>query len=165
MAVREHKQHARKNLRVGVITASDSRTPDSDKSGKLIREQLEGAGHSVPHYEIVREESEQLSAAIAANLPNLDAIIVTGGTGIGPHDRSADAVKSLIDQELPGFGEIFRMLSYNEIGSAAIMSRAIAGIRHGKFIAAIPGSPEACKLAMEKLLLPELGHIAALLGQ
>ncbi|MGH7815268.1 MAG: MogA/MoaB family molybdenum cofactor biosynthesis protein [Candidatus Binataceae bacterium] len=165
MAVHEHKRNARENLRVGVITASDSRTPETDRSGTLIRELLEAAHHSVPYYEIVREEPERITAAIAGNLANLDAIIVNGGTGIAPRDRTAEAVKSLVEQELEGFGEIFRMLSYREIGSAAIMSRAIAGVRQGKFIAAIPGSPEACKLAMEKLIVPELGHIAALLAR
>lgn len=165
MSVHEHKRQARANLRVGVISASDSRTPETDSSGRLIRELLEAAGHSVPYYEVLREEPEKISAAIATNLPNLDAIIVTGGTGITARDRSAEIVKALIDRELEGFGELFRMLSYQEIGSAAMMSRAVAGVRQGKFIAALPGSPAACRLAMEKLLVPELGHIVALLSQ
>lgn len=165
MSVHEHKRRARTNLRVGVITASDSRTPETDQSGKLIREMLEAAGHNVAYYEVIREDAERISAAIAGNLPNLDAVIVNGGTGITARDCSAEAVKPLLDKELAGFGEIFRMLSYHEIGSAAIMSRAIAGVRQKKFIAAIPGSPSACKLAMEKLIIPEIGHIAALLDQ
>ncbi|HUO05713.1 MAG TPA: molybdenum cofactor biosynthesis protein B [Candidatus Binataceae bacterium] len=163
MSVNEHKRSARTNLRIGVITASDSRTPETDQSGKLIREMLEAAGHSVDYYEVIREEPQRLSGAIAANLANVDAIIVNGGTGITSHDHSADVVRPLLDKELEGFGEIFRMLSYQDIGSAAIMSRAIAGVRQGKFIVAIPGSPGACRLAMEKLILPEIGHIAALL--
>lgn len=165
MSVHEHHCHARENLKVGVITASDSRTPESDESGQLIRRMLEAAGHQVSYYELLREEPAKISAAIAANLPSLDAIILNGGTGITGRDRSPEVVKSLIDEELEGFGEIFRMLSYNEIGSAAMMSRAIAGIRQRKFIAAIPGSPAACKLAMEKLILPEIGHIAFLLSR
>jgi molybdenum cofactor biosynthesis protein B len=165
MSVHEHKRHTPANLKIGIITASDTRTLDSDASGKLIRQLLEDAGHQVSYYELLPDEAERISSAIATSLPTLDAIIVNGGTGITARDRSADVVKSLIDKELEGFGELFRMLSYQEIGSAAMMSRAVAGIRHGKFVAAIPGSTAACKLAMEKLILPELGHIVSLLKQ
>ncbi|MDB5107321.1 MAG: molybdenum cofactor synthesis domain protein [Candidatus Binatus sp.] len=163
MSVTEHKRHAVANLKVAVITASDSRTPETDESGKVIRQMFETAGHQVSFYEILPDEPQRISAAIAIHLPNVDAVVVTGGTGISSRDHTADVVKSLIEKELEGFGEIFRMLSYNQIGSAAFMSRAIAGIRHKKFIAALPGSPGACKLAMEKLILPEIGHIAHLL--
>ena len=97
-------------------------------------------------------------------MPNLDAIIINGGTGITARDGTTEVVKSVIDKELEGFGELFRMLSFQEIGAAAMMSGAVAGVRHGKFVAAVPGSPDACRLAMEKLLLPELGHIAYLLS-
>lgn len=165
MPVQEHKRAARKDLKVGVITASDSRTPQNDESGKLIRQMFEAAGHQVGYYEILPDEPARISGAIVSNLPHLDAVIVNGGTGITSRDCSPEVVKTLLDKELHGFGEIFRTLSYNEIGSAAMMSRAIAGVRHGKFLAAIPGSPAACRLAMEKLILPELGHIAHLLGQ
>jgi len=165
MSVHEHKRHAHTNLKVGVITASDTRTLDTDESGRLIRILFEGAGHQVTYYEILPDEREKISAAIADNLPNLDAIVVNGGTGISARDGSMEVVKSLIDKELDGFGEIFRMLSFNEIGSAAIMSRAIAGVRGGKFIAALPGSPDACRLAMEKLIVPEIGHIVSILGK
>ncbi|MGC2277765.1 MAG: molybdenum cofactor biosynthesis protein B [Candidatus Binatus sp.] len=165
MPVHEHEKHARKNLKLGVITASDSRTPDTDQSGKLIRTMLEAAGHRVDYYEIVRDDREKISAALVNNLENLDAIIVNGGTGITARDNTTEVVKSLLDKELEGFGELFRMLSFNEIGAAAMMSRAIAGVRHGKFIAALPGSTDACRLAMEKLLLPQLGHITYLLSK
>ncbi|HSU90308.1 MAG TPA: molybdenum cofactor biosynthesis protein B, partial [Sporolactobacillaceae bacterium] len=123
----------------------------------------EGAGHQVIYYEILPDDREKISAAIANNLPNLDAIVVNGGTGISSRDGSTDVVKSLIDKELDGFGEIFRMLSFQQIGSAAIMSRAIAGVRNGKLIVALPGSPDACKLAMDQLVIPEIGHIVSLL--
>ena len=165
MSVHEHEKHARKNLKLGVITASDSRTPETDQSGKLIRTMLEAAGHRVDYYEIVRDDREKISAALVNNLENLDAIIVNGGTGITARDNTTEVVKSLLDKELEGFGELFRMLSFNEIGAAAMMSRAIAGVRHGKFIAALPGSTDACRLAMEKLLLPQLGHITYLLSK
>jgi molybdopterin adenylyltransferase len=163
MSVHEHKSHARTNLKVGVITASDTRTLDSDESGRLIRTLFEGAGHQVTYYEILPDDREKLSAAIVENLRNLDAIVINGGTGISARDNSAEVVKSLIDKELDGFGEIFRMLSFQEIGSAAIMSRAIAGVREGKLVIALPGSPDACKLAMDQLIIPEIGHIVSLL--
>ncbi len=165
MSVREHEKHARKNLKVGVITASDSRTPETDQSGKLIRTLLEAAGHRVDYYELLPDDGVKISAALVNNLENLDAIIVNGGTGITARDGTTEVVKSLLDKELEGFGELFRMLSFNEIGAAAMMSRAIAGIRHGKFIAALPGSTDACRLAMEQLLIPQLGHITYLLSK
>jgi molybdenum cofactor biosynthesis protein B len=165
MSVHDHQKHGRANLKIGVITASDSRTPETDESGKVIRTLLEAAGHHVDHYEILPDDGEKISAALVTNLENLDAIIVNGGTGITARDNTTDVVKSLLDKELEGFGELFRMLSFQEIGAAAMMSRAIAGVRHGKFVAAIPGSPAACRLAMEKLLIPQLGHITYLLSK
>jgi molybdopterin adenylyltransferase len=165
MSVHEHEKHARKNLKIGVITSSDSRTPDTDESGKLIRVMIEAAGHRVDYYEILPDDAEKIEAALVNNLENLDAIIVNGGTGITARDNTVEVVKSVLDKELAGFGELFRMLSFNEIGPAAMMSRAIAGVRHGKFVVALPGSTAACRLAMEKLLIPELGHIAYLLSK
>ena len=165
MSVHDHHKHARTNLKVGIITASDSRTPETDESGNLIRTMLKAAGHSVDYYEILPDDGEQISAALVSSLENLDAIIVNGGTGITARDGTTEVVKALLDKELEGFGELFRMLSFQEIGPAAMMSRAIAGVRHGKFIAALPGSPDACRLAMEKLLIPELGHIMYLLSK
>jgi molybdenum cofactor biosynthesis protein B len=165
MSVHDHEKRARMNLKVGVITASDSRTPDTDESGKLIRTMLQAAGHRVDYYEIIPDHGERISAALVNNLPNLDAVIVNGGTGITARDGTTEVVKSLLDKELEGFGELFRMLSFNEIGAAAMLSRAVAGVRRGKFVAALPGSTDACRLAMEKLLIPQLGHIAYLLGK
>ena len=165
MSVHEHEKQARTNLKIGVITASDSRTPETDESGKLIRTLLEAAGHCVDYYEIVPDDREKISAALVSNLENLDAIIINGGTGITARDDTTEVVKSVIEKELEGFGELFRMLSFNEIGAAAMLSRAVAGVRHGKFVAALPGSTAACRLAMEKLLIPELGHIAFLLSK
>jgi molybdenum cofactor biosynthesis protein B len=165
MSVHEHEKHGRRNLKVGVITASDSRTPETDQSGQLIRRLLEAAGHCVDYYEILPDDGGKISAALVRNLENLDVIIVNGGTGITARDNTTEVVKSLLDKELEGFGELFRMLSFNEIGAAAMMSRAIAGVRRGKFVAALPGSPDACRLAMEKLLIPQLGHITYLLSK
>ncbi|MHB8383400.1 MAG: MogA/MoaB family molybdenum cofactor biosynthesis protein [Candidatus Binataceae bacterium] len=165
MASHEHQAHGRRNLRVGIITASDTRIPDTDRSGALIRQMLEVAGHTVGYYEVIPDERERIAGAINANLPALDAIIITGGTGVAPRDTTIEAVEPMLEKKLEGFGEIFRMLSYQEIGAAAILSRAVAGVRQGRFLAAIPGSTEACRLAMEKLILPEIGHITHLLRE
>ena len=164
MTVQEHHRHgAHAHLKLAVITASDSRTPETDESGKLIRELLEQAGHSVALYEVIPDSPERIRAALLESLPRLDGIIINGGTGIAARDSTIEAIRPLLSKELEGFGELFRMLSYQEIGSAAFLSRALAGTYHGKIVVALPGSPDACRLAMEKLLLPELGHIAHLL--
>ncbi len=165
MAVHEHKRLSKSNLKVGVITASDSRTPETDSSGRLIRERLETAGHTVMYYEIVPDVAERIAAAVLGRLEELDAVIVNGGTGIAARDSTIEALRPLLEKEIEGFGEIFRALSYQEIGAAAMLSRALAGVCKGRFIAALPGSTAGCRLAMEKLIVPELGHIAYLLGQ
>ena len=165
MAVNEHHRHsAHTHLKLGVITASDTREAASDESGRLIRELLEGAGHRVAYYEVLPDSPEQIAEAVRQGLRDLDGVIINGGTGIAARDSTIEAIRPLIDKELEGFGELFRALSYNEIGSAAFLSRALAGISGGKIVVALPGSPNACRLAMEKLLLPELGHMAHLLG-
>ena len=165
MAVNEHHRHgAHAHLKLGVITASDTRDGSSDESGRLIRELLEGAGHRVTHYEVLPDTPERIAEAVRNGLRELDGIIINGGTGIAARDSTIEAIRPLIDKELEGFGELFRALSFQEIGSAAFLSRALAGISGGKIIVALPGSPNACRLAMEKLLLPELGHMAHLLG-
>ena len=164
MSVHEHKHRPSRPLKVGVITVSDSRTEATDASGKLIRDMLAGAGHDVPYYEIMPDEPQRITEAIRSHRAALDAIVINGGTGIGPRDQTYEAVKGLLDKELDGFGELFRMLSYQEIGSAAFLSRAIAGISAWKILVSLPGSPAACRLGLEKLLLPELGHMANLLG-
>jgi molybdopterin adenylyltransferase len=165
MAVHEHHRHgAHAHLKLGVITASDTRDAASDESGRLIRELLEGAGHRVAHYEVLPDTPERIAEAVRKALLELDGVIINGGTGIAARDSTIEAVRPLIDKELEGFGELFRALSFQEIGSAAFLSRALAGISGGKIIVALPGSPNACRLALERLLLPELGHMAHLLG-
>lgn len=149
---------------MAVITASDTRAADDDESGRLIRELLAAAGHQVAHYAVVPDEPERIARAVGLALTTCDGAIVNGGTGIAPRDRTIEALRPMLDREIEGFGELFRMLSYQEIGAAAMLSRAIAGIAGGRLIAALPGSPAGCRLAMEKLLLPELGHIGHLLG-
>lgn len=148
---------------MGVLTASDSRNVETDESGRIIRDLLTAAGHRVEHYEVLPDDPGRIRKALLDNLQNLDAIIVNGGTGIAARDSTIEAVRPLLDKELEGFGELFRYLSYQQIGSAAFLSRALAGIAAGKIVASLPGSPDACRLAMEKLLIPELGHMAHLL--
>jgi molybdopterin adenylyltransferase len=164
VAAHEHHRHDKSHLKVGIITLSDSRTMETDESGKLIRELVERAGHRVVHYEIAPDTPELIETAVAGNLARIDALILNGGTGIAPRDSTIEVVRRMMDKELDGFGELFRMLSYAEIGSAAFLSRALAGVVQGKIVAALPGSPAACRLGLEKLLLPELGHLAHLLG-
>jgi molybdenum cofactor biosynthesis protein B len=165
MGVNEHHRHGgHTHLKLGVITASDTRDAASDESGRLIRDLLEGAGHRVAYYEVLPDSPERIAEAVRKGVRDLDGLIINGGTGIAARDSTIEAVRPLIDKELEGFGELFRALSYSEIGSAAFLSRALAGISAGKILVALPGSPDACRLAMEKLLLPELGHMAHLLG-
>ena len=164
MSAHEHRhQGSHAHLKFAVITASDSRSPQNDESGSLIRQMLEQAGHTVAHHEIVPDSPERIRQTLTENLPLLDGIIITGGTGIAARDSTIEAVKPLLSKELEGFGELFRMLSYQAVGSAAFLSRALAGTSDGKIVVALPGSPDACRLALEKLLIPELGHMAHLL--
>ncbi|MBF6569836.1 MAG: molybdenum cofactor biosynthesis protein MoaB [Candidatus Binataceae bacterium] len=164
MAVHEHHKHDRTQVRVGIITLSDTRTPDTDESGRVIRDLVERAGHQVVHYEIVPDTPELIERAIVNGIELAGALILSGGTGIAPRDCTIEVVRPMLETELEGFGELFRMLSYQEIGPAAFLSRALAGVVKGKLVVALPGSPTACRLALEKLLLPELGHMAQLLN-
>ncbi len=153
-----------------VLTISDTRTADTDKSGQLMKDRLADAGHVVSHYQIVKDEPERIAAEVKrlAASPNIQAILLNGGTGIAPRDTTYDAIASLLTKELPGFGEIFRQLSYAEIGSRAIASRAVAGIHtnahKNTLIFSVPGSSKAVKLAMEALIIPELIHLASLMS-
>jgi molybdenum cofactor biosynthesis protein B len=157
----EHKQRAPRAVRCFVVTVSDTRTEETDTSGRAISDLLERAGHHVAGRVIVKDEAALVRAVVERQLAasDVDAIITTGGTGIAARDTTFEAVDSLLDKRLPGFGELFRVLSYEQIGSAAIMSRATAGISGGRILIALPGSESAVRLAMEKLLLPELGHL------
>jgi molybdenum cofactor biosynthesis protein B len=160
-SVAEHKAHAPRAVRCVVCTVSDSKTPETDTSGRLLRELLTGAGHAVVDSHLVRDEPSQVQAVIhtACANPQVQAILFTGGTGITARDQTFEAIEALLEKRLPGFGELFRMLSYQEIGPAAMLSRAQAGVRGGRLIFSLPGSPAACRLALERLILPELGHL------
>lgn len=158
MSEQPHPDEHRLTVICAVITVSDTRTIDTDRSGQLIQQRLTQSGHTIAHYVIVPDEPEQIRPQLA-NLSNVDAVILNGGTGIAPRDTTYDAIEQLLEKTLPGFGEIFRSLSYAEIGSRAIASRAIAGVYSGKLIFSLPGSSNAVKLAVEQLILPELVHL------
>jgi len=151
-------------LRIEIVTVSDTRTQKTDESGRIVRELLECAGHHVADHSIVADSAELIRGVVEGAISRVDVVILTGGTGIAPRDVTIEAIRPLLDREIEGFGELFRMLSFNEIGAAAFLSRALAGVVGGKILVALPGSPAACRLGLEKLLLPELGHVASLLG-
>ncbi|MEB3340267.1 MogA/MoaB family molybdenum cofactor biosynthesis protein [Okeania sp.] len=148
-------------VRCAVITVSDTRTQETDKSGQLLQKILRSAGHSITEYLIIKDEKLAVVAQIETlcQKEDIDAVIFNGGTGIAPKDTTYDAIQHLLEKTLPGFGELFRWLSYQEIGSRAIASRAIAGSYQGKLVFSVPGSSNAVKLATEKLILPELVHL------
>jgi molybdenum cofactor biosynthesis protein B len=162
ISTEQHRQEAPKRVSCFVLTVSDTRTEETDRSGKLIRQLLEEHGHAVAGYRIVPDDRETIAAAVreAADHPSAEAVLVNGGTGIAARDVTIEAVRGLLDKEMPGFGELFRYLSYTEdIGPAAMLSRAVAGTAGRTAVFAMPGSTGAVKLAMTRLILPELGHV------
>lgn len=162
MSIQEHKQAAIKSVRCKIITVSDTRNKETDKSGKLMAELLTQAGHVVTDYVIVKDEKDPIRAEVikGSENPEVDVILTNGGTGIALRDVTIETVRELFTKEISGFGELFRLLSYQEdIGSAAILSRAIAGVVGSKAVFSTPGSTGAVRLAMNKLILPELGHV------
>jgi molybdenum cofactor biosynthesis protein B len=158
-----HRQNAAGALATAVITVSDTRTLETDTGGARVVEFLTEAGHRVLHREVVKDEPAEIEAALRNSVGRDDvrAVIFTGGTGVAPRDVTPDAIEPLLDRVIPGFGELFRMLSYEDIGSAALLSRALAGLASGCVVFVLPGSRGAVTLAMEKLVLPEIGHLAA----
>jgi molybdenum cofactor biosynthesis protein B len=171
MGYQDHKAQAgKRSVACAVITCSDTRKPEEDESGQLIRRLLEEAGHTHPVYRVVKDEPAMIRRLIEefSGREDIQAIIFNGGTGVSRRDNTFDAVSSMLTKTLPGFGEIFRMLSYQSIGSGAILSRATAGIvvapaasggSYHTVVFSIPGSPNAVELAMDKLIIPELSHL------
>jgi molybdenum cofactor biosynthesis protein B len=161
VSVQEHKAHAPAAVGCFVLTVSDTRTEANDTGGQAIRDLLQINGHTVTGHAIVRDEPETVTTTVNRWLADeaTQVIITTGGTGITSRDGTFEAVDGLLEKRLTGFGELFRVLSYEQIGPAAMMSRATAGRAHGKAIFVLPGSPDAVRLAMTKLILPELGHV------
>ncbi len=163
MAVHEHKKNAAHGLGVMVVTVSDTRDEHTDQSGQLIKEMLAEAGHRTVGYRIVKDEPRGIEGLLRETLArkDLEVIILNGGTGIAPRDGTYEVVSRLLQKRLDGFGEIFRYLSFQDIGSAAIMSRACAGTAGDKAMISLPGSTGAVRLAMERLILPEIGHMVS----
>lgn len=149
-------------VHVAIVTVSDSRTPETDTNRQYIEARLSALGHIPAAYRLIRDEPDQVRAALdeLAALPDVRIILFNGGTGISPRDTTFDVISRMLDKTLPGFGEIFRMLSYTEVGAAAMLSRATAGVYRGTFVASMPGSPNAVEVALEKLILPEINHLA-----
>jgi molybdenum cofactor biosynthesis protein B len=160
-SVAKHRESAPEKVRVAVLTVSDTRTPETDTGGDAVQGALEGAGHAVVDRTIVRDDAARIRTALVNALAraDVDAVVTSGGTGISARDNTYEVVDRMIEKRLDGFGEIFRMLSYEEIGAAAIMSRAVAGAVGTKLVASLPGSRNAVRLAMEKLLVPEIAHV------
>lgn len=168
MSVHEHKEKGKKSIRCFVVTVSDTRDESTDTSGQTIKKCLTDDGHQATGYRIVKDEPAQIESLLKEALAqsDVDAVIVNGGTGIAPRDGTYEVVSHLLEKKLDGFGEVFRYLSYLDIGSAAIMSRAAAGSARGKILISLPGSKGAVTLAMEKLILPEIRHmVSQLQGQ
>jgi len=158
----KHRAQSPQTVRCFVLTVSDTRTLETDEGGALLVSLLESAGHVVVNRQVVKDSAGAIESTVRAAVYHRDepeAIIVTGGSGIGPCDVTPEALRPLLTKELPGFGEIFRMLSWQEIGGAAMLSRAFAGLLGRTLLFALPGSPHAIQLAMDKLILPELGHL------
>lgn len=158
-----HRSSAGIIARCAVVTLSDTRTESTDTSGQTIKDLLTGAGNSIAHYQIIKDEPAELEKLMRDLLSreSIDAIITNGGTGISRRDQTISVISKLIEQPLPGFGELFRMLSWEQIGSGAMLSRAVGGISCGKLIFSLPGSTKAVELGMNKLILPELKHLIA----
>jgi molybdenum cofactor biosynthesis protein B len=151
---------------IAIVTVSDTRTPETDSSGKLIRQLVEGAGHHITGYRIVRDEPDEVRAALDEFSDGRARLVIfNGGTGISKRDRTFDVISKALEKTLPGFGELFRMLSFQEVGAAAMLSRATAGVYRDTVIFSTPGSPNAVQVAVEKLILPEIQHLAWELGR
>ncbi|MRX71732.1 molybdenum cofactor biosynthesis protein [Bacillus lacus] len=162
MSIVQHRDQAPASVAIKVITVSDTRKKEDDRSGELIVSLLKEAGHQLIGHIIVKDEKSLIRSALldGCENKNIDAVITNGGTGLAKRDVSIEALKMIVEKEIPGFGELFRMLSYQEgLKSGAMMSRAAAGISMDTVVIALPGSTGAVKLAMEKLILPEIGHL------
>ena len=159
----QHRAQAPQRLRCAVITVSDTRTRDTDTGGQLVVDKLQEAGHEIAAREIIPDDPERMASLVdeLCSHGDIDAILLTGGTGISSRDQTYETISRLLTKVLPGYGELFRALSYQEIGAAGMLSRAVGGLAGRTVVLTMPGSPAGVRLAMEKLILPELGHLVA----
>ena len=157
----QHRCESPRHVRCAVVTVSDTRTLETDRGGKLVMDLLTAAGHSVPSREIVPDEPARIRALLEklVDPDAVDAVLITGGTGIGARDQTYETINGLLTKTMPGYGELFRMLSYDDIGPAAMLSRAIGGVIGTVVVLTMPGSTAAVQLAMDKLIVPEIGHL------
>jgi molybdenum cofactor biosynthesis protein B len=164
VSVHEHRARGARSVACAILTVSDTRTPETDTSGAMTRDLLDQAGHRVVAQAILPDEPERVRAHVLELLSDagVEAVLVNGGTGIAARDTTYEAIAGLLEKRLDGFGELFRVLSYEQIGAAAMLSRAVAGVALGTVVASMPGSTAAVELAMTKLLIPELGHMVKL---
>jgi molybdenum cofactor biosynthesis protein B len=163
MGADEHRELAGSGpVSIAIVTVSDSRTPETDTNKHYLEARFSELGHHIAAYRLIKDEPVQVAAVIEelAALPDVQMILFTGGTGISPRDTTFDIVSRYLEKTLPGFGELFRMLSYQDIGAAAMLSRATAGVYKQKFVASMPGSSGAVRTAIEQLILPEINHLA-----
>jgi molybdenum cofactor biosynthesis protein B len=160
-STQQHRQAAPQSIRCAVVTVSDTRTLDTDRGGELLATSLAGAGHTVVRREIVPDDPGRIRALVVelADAAMLDAVLITGGTGIAHRDQTYETVSQMLTKALPGYGELFRMLSYADIGPAAMLSRTIGGVIGRVVVLTMPGSPAAVRLALDQLILPELAHV------
>lgn len=165
MGAHEHRAKGPAKLKVAILTLSDTRTEATDESGRILREAFLAAGHEVVAQRILKDDPDPVRAQIVAwaDEGTVDVVVTTGGTGIAPRDHAYEVVSGLLDKTLDGFGELFRRLSWDEVGTAAMLSRAIGGVRGKTAVFALPGSAKAVRLAVEKILVPEVGHVVGLL--
>lgn len=160
-STQQHRCQSPKSVRCAVVTISDTRTLETDRGGQLIVEMLSAAGHEVTARQIVRDDPREIEPLVRklADPAATDAVLLTGGTGIAARDRTFETVSGLLTKEMPGYGELFRMHSYADIGAAAMLSRAVGGVLNNVIVLTMPGSVAAVQLAMEKLIVPEIGHL------
>ncbi|MCC6805032.1 MAG: MogA/MoaB family molybdenum cofactor biosynthesis protein [Anaerolineae bacterium] len=163
MGSADHREKAGHDpVTIAIVTVSDTRTPETDTNRHYIERRMAELGHIVAAYRLIKDEPDQVAAALdeLAALPDVRIILFNGGTGISPRDTTFDVISRMLDKTLPGFGELFRMLSWDEIGAAAMLSRATAGVYQKTLVFSMPGSPNAVQVALEKLILPEINHLA-----
>ncbi len=163
MGTAAHREYAGHDpVTVAIVTVSDSRTPETDTNRHYIEKRMAELGHKVAAYRLIKDEPDQVADALnqMAALPEVRLILFNGGTGISPRDTTFDVISRMLEKTLPGFGELFRMLSWNEVGAAAMLSRATAGVYRKTLVFSMPGSPNAVQVALEKLILPEINHLA-----
>jgi molybdenum cofactor biosynthesis protein B len=163
MGAQEHRQRAgHDSVTIAIVTVSDTRTPETDENRHYIERRMNELGHTVAAYRLIKDEPDQVAAALEelVALPTIRLVLFNGGTGISPRDTTYDVISRILEKPLPGFGELFRFLSYQEVGAAAMLSRATAGVYKGTLVFSMPGSPNAVQVALEKLILPEINHLA-----